>query len=320
MFGKYKIALIKIGGYGDSISLLFLANSVKRKYPDSQITLFVRDNLSILSKSPSIFNIVVCGYKSQIDLVKKYQKQYDIFYDNRYVCKVIYNTKDFPKDNFECQTKFKGLERDYEKYFDILNEYNQNLLDLSFYTSDLEKKSEDLDLVPLIVNDRFSSLFEGIPYVVVHCCGDEVRSTKSWSIKYWDILVSWLVGRGLKVFQVGTKSDKLISGVVDLREKMTLEDTLSLIKGAKFIVDTEGLLPHLAVGVNTLAVVIFGPTPISCFGYSQNINIESDLKCKNCWYKTSDWYKQCPLYKVSYCKAMSAITPRQVQLEICKIP
>ena len=63
--GEIKIALLRIGGIGDALHLAAQASAVRRKYPKSHITLFVRDmeGRNIVSGHPAVDHIVIVGNK-----------------------------------------------------------------------------------------------------------------------------------------------------------------------------------------------------------------------------------------------------------------
>ncbi len=66
---------------------------------------------------------------------------------------------------------------------------------------------------------------------------------------------------------------------------------------------------HIARAVKTPAVILFGPTPVSFFGYNENINIQMG-DCRNCWWSNCFWFTKCPKFR--YSKCMRAIKPRIV--------
>jgi len=76
--------------------------------------------------------------------------------------------------------------------------------------------------------------------------------------------------------------------------RTTLETAAGLIAGAALHIDNEGGLVHLAACLGTRAVVVFGPTPRSYFGYPGNINIDPPV-CGGCWWKTRSWMDRCAL-------------------------
>jgi hypothetical protein len=46
--------------------------------------------------------------------------------------------------------------------------------------------------------------------------------------------------------------------------------------------------------VGTRCIVLFSSTPLSFFGYSENINLISPCECRECWWETDMWWRECP--------------------------
>lgn len=93
--GIIKIAVVRIGGIGDSLITAGLAVAIKRKYPNSHITLYIRDKDSreIVIDNPAVDHVVMVGNKVIENLVEGVilKKGYDIVYDVRYMTKVYYS-------------------------------------------------------------------------------------------------------------------------------------------------------------------------------------------------------------------------------------
>ena len=105
-----KIAMIRLGGLGDTLILGVQARAVKRKYPDSYIVCFVRDKLSaeIILRFPEISHALSVGDKnwgSTLENIKG--KDFDIVYDNKYITGVYYkDVNKFRKDKILTDNVF----------------------------------------------------------------------------------------------------------------------------------------------------------------------------------------------------------------------
>ena len=301
-----KIGVAKIGGAGDTIQLLFLIHALRRKYSDYSITAYVRDRNEYIIRDPAIDRIVFTGYCDWNKLVKKEAPKYDLFFDDRYIVGKWVKGK----------LKVKN-ENIYWNFFDYLNSFKGNLLEMSARGMGVKLIDSDYNLDFLIENDKLERLmFE--PYIILHTGDDEVRKTKAYPIEYWNELVKLLKNQysDTPLIQVGTKEETKIIEVVDLRGKTNFEELCGLIRGAILIITTEGLLPHLAKAFGVKAVVLFSATSKENFGYKENINIEGKLHCKNCWYTTDTWYKECPLTKEKRCYNMFTILPEEIFSQI----
>lgn len=118
--------------------------------------------------------------------------------------------------------------------------------------------------------------------------------------KYKDILL----------VQIGSKNDIIINNIdICLNGKTTFLESLVLIKFSLFLADCESGLVHYNHCLHGKSLVLFGPTPIKYFSYSQNVNIKSSI-CNNCMWIDKDWLHNCINY--SYPKCMASISPKEV--------
>ena len=99
------------------------------------------------------------------------------------------------------------------------------------------------------------------------------RTAKLWSTASWERLVRWCEGRGLSVGLLGDRpsgqqtyyhcadtDDYLLqhTGLVDLRGTMTLPQVAGALRQAKACATIDNGIMHLAVGVGTPTLAIFG--------------------------------------------------------------
>lgn len=315
---KIKIALIRLGGMGDSFLLAAHAKAVKQRWPNSNISLYIRDACDLVNDMEGVDRVVVCGNSNWFALVDelKAKGQYDIIIDNRYVTKVIYKSdiKGLEKDKEQTDAAFKPYQHLYDGWIKSCTQIGAlgiSMFDL-FARSTGIKDGEENIVVPLRHEHfKFSQLLEGQKYVTMHNGADLARQTKCWTNAHWAVLVKQLIERGYKVIQLGTKFEDKIDGVMNLCGMTTIYETAALIAKANFHIDSEGGLVHIARGVRTRCIVVLGPTPVGCFGYADNINVVTPLSCKGCWWSTDFWWRECPKgYQTAKC--MEAITPDMV--------
>lgn len=299
---RLSIGIVKIGGYGDDICLLYLASAIRDKYPDAFITAYIRGRVELIAKHPAIDRLVYTGFIDWYRLSEKIKKDHVIVIDDRYWVGVFDQNGIINKETFD--------ER-YYNMFENLKEIRGNLLEKSFKTAQLPMKEKYFDLNCLISNNKMEKVMN-YDYVAIHNTKSKTRATKRWSDKNWEKLVKLI---GIPVVQVGVKGEG-IKGTVDLTGKTTFEETASIIRGAKLFIDTESGLVHLARGLNTKSIVLFGATGKEHFGYKKNINLDSGWKCSPCWYQTSDWYKKCPKSGCNHCPALRSISYKKVASKV----
>lgn len=133
--------------------------------------------------------------------------------------------------------------------------------------------------------------------VCIHSTGKGARQhmkNKDWFFERFEEVVSSLNER-YNVIQIGSESDELLKGVVDLRGKTSIRETASILYNSKFFIGQVGFLMHLARSVNCRSVIIYGgrERPDQT-GYDTNINLYTSLRCSPCWYwNTCTFDKEC---------------------------
>jgi lipopolysaccharide heptosyltransferase II len=130
------------------------------------------------------------------------------------------------------------------------------------------------------------------------------HNTKRWPLEYWQDLAAKLTGQGDPVVTVGGPEDvthgetiaKATGGrVVNAAGRFGLQGTGALLARCRALVSGDTGVMHMATGVGTPVVALFGPTvrPFGFFPYSRKaIVIERDLDCRPC---TAHGSEQCPL-------------------------
>jgi len=315
--GKIKIALFRLGGMGDAFLLGCHAKAIRRKYPNSYITLYIRDKFEPLNEMEAVDRVVIAGNANWDNLLHELKQKgyYDIIFDNKYITKVIYaDEKKFSKQKWESDKllgHFKHIYDGWIRSCHKLDKMKISTFDLFYKSTGLEGGEEDIVFPLKKEHFKFSQLLAGTKYVTVHNGADISRQTKCWPTSHWSKLVAMLKKRGYKVIQVGKSLEEEIEGVQNLCGMTSIFETAGLIAQAEFHIDTEGGLVHIAKGVGTRCIVLFGPTPIDCFGYKDNINIVSSISCRGCWWSTDFWWRDCPQgYELPKC--MKEITPDMV--------
>ena len=104
---------------------------------------------------------------------------------------------------------------------------------------------------------------------------------KAWPIKYWEEFVKKI---GVPCVQIGAgPSCVSIPGVaLDLVNKLTIQESMEVMRRGFFHVDMEGGLAILNQHLNKKSVVLFGATAIENQGRSFNLNIRSNV-CSPCY-------------------------------------
>lgn len=130
------------------------------------------------------------------------------------------------------------------------------------------------------------------------------HATKRWPVDHWRALVDRLVGAGMDVVVVGGAADADIARSVAAgrgeRSRSAagvfgLQATGAVLRRAKAVVSGDTGVMHMATGVGTPVVALFGPT-VEAFGfypYTRRAEVlQVDLACRPC---SSQGGPSCPL-------------------------
>ena len=130
------------------------------------------------------------------------------------------------------------------------------------------------------------------------------HNTKRWPLENWQDLARRLAGDGFSILTVGGPEDADTGQVVadaargrsaNAAGRFGLQGTGALLARSSALVSGDTGVMHMATGVGTPVVALFGPTvrPFGFFPYSRKaIVIERDLDCRPC---TAHGSERCPL-------------------------
>ena len=130
---------------------------------------------------------------------------------------------------------------------------------------------------------------EWVPSFMRNCIVIQSQGKLSWGInKNWHPAKFQQVVDHFKryfiMIQLGTSTDPLLSGCIDMRDKTSIRSAAAILSWAKCFVGQVGGLMHLARAVDTRSVIIYGgfEAPWQS-GYDVNVNITSEVDCSPCW-------------------------------------
>lgn len=164
-------------------------------------------------------------------------------------------------------------------------------------------------------------------YITINYGADEMRKNqaqiKMWLKDYYEKFIEQIrkIEPELTIIQLGAINAERIKGADIYMLGKSIELTKWILLNSRCHVDCEGGLVHLATQLNTRCVVIFGPTPMHMYAYSQNINLY-DEKCNNCMGLHEDWAYKCYREKMQCTDGMlcmKSIGPDVVCEACCKI-
>lgn len=171
--------------------------------------------------------------------------------------------------------------------------------------------SGDIDLRTYIHLSR--NELEQVPEFMRGCIVIQSQGKLSW----WGINKNWYSDRFqevvdhlksiLPIIQLGTHSDALLSGCIDMRDRTSLRSAAAILHWSRCFVGQVGGLMHLARAVDTRAVIVYGgfEAPWQS-GYDANFNITSKEDCSPCWKIQECLHRKC-MDKISSQEVIEAI-------------
>lgn len=154
---------------------------------------------------------------------------------------------------------------------------------------------------------------------VVAVAPGAAHNTKRWPVEYWQALIGALTSQGMGTVVIGGPEDRDIgrtvaasggSLAVSAAGEFGLQGTGALLSRCKALVSGDTGVMHMANGVNTPVVALFGPT-VRAFGFfpysPRAIVLERDLGCRPC---TAWGTERCPL---GHHRCLRDILPAEVE-------
>jgi heptosyltransferase II len=129
------------------------------------------------------------------------------------------------------------------------------------------------------------------------------HATKRWPLEHWRALVSQIVSGGASVVIVGGPDDSRLGASLDSGHGQMasaagifgLQTTGALLRRSTAVVSGDTGVMHMATGVGTPVVALYGPTvePFGFFPYTRRASVlELALSCRPC---SSQGGPRCPL-------------------------
>lgn len=147
------------------------------------------------------------------------------------------------------------------------------------------------------------------------------HATKRWPIQHWQDLTERLRQLGYGLVALGGSADRepasaLGPNVVNAAGEFTLQETGACLARAAVLVSGDTGVMHMATGVGTRVVALFGPT-VELFGFfpyaKRAIVLERDLSCRPC---SAMGTERCPL---GHHRCLEEVLPDQVAAAVQRL-
>lgn len=313
-----RIGFNRCGGLGDGVSATAAVVGMRQKFPDSHITGYLYGSPhTVFEGHPSIDKLVevqsveVVGRLKE-DVIRERYGDWDVWYDLKPVPRVFF------RDGFRhLETEKNRIWKENLKH--LAAGYIRSCSGLgALRVSQMDLLSDALDLpYNLPWWPKYPRTGPG-DYVTI--CNEAWGEcpTKTWYNERWEQVAGFCMDRGFEVYQVGEFSGNPIDGVHDLSGACSFDDACRVAANSRAHLGIEGYWNHFCAAVGVPAVTIFGPTPVSFWGYGEGrggskiINVLS-RGCEDCWWETDQWMNECPKgCPVEDRECMNSITAQMV--------
>jgi len=149
------------------------------------------------------------------------------------------------------------------------------------------------------------------------------HATKRWPTAHWRALADRLQQLGLGIVAVGGPQDRALAdalgaAVVNAAGELTLQETGACLARASVAVSGDTGVMHMATGVGTRVVALFGPTvePFGFYPYTRgglSVVLERDLGCRPC---SAMGTARCPL---GHHRCLADILPDEVAAAVQRL-
>ncbi|PYO94202.1 MAG: hypothetical protein DMD62_07030 [Gemmatimonadetes bacterium] len=147
------------------------------------------------------------------------------------------------------------------------------------------------------------------------------HATKRWPVAHWQALTARLEQLGYSVVAVGGPADRELARtlggrVINVAGELTLQETGACLARAAVVVSGDTGVMHMATGVGTHVVALFGPTvePFGFFPYTTRATVlERDMDCRPC---SAMGTARCPL---GHHRCLEEILPDEVAAAVQRL-
>ena len=303
-----RILLIKLDALGDVVRATALAEGIKKKYPNSQLTWLTTKGAKFFVESNPFVDRVL-EYNDEVVRQLQFEK-FDTIVNLDKDSKatsmmMLFNSEDKRGYGLSSEGHVIPLNDGSKYHYNICldnwggktnntKSYQELIFSVADLDYDMEKPFFELDSKKY---ESFKSQhqWDGKIILLNTGCGP-VYPHKKWTYDGFDKLIKLLLkDSDNKVILCGSKSEiernkKLykenkLDSLINVTDNYNIEEFSYLINLSDVIVtgDTVGL--HIAISLNRKIVSFFGPTPhqeINLFGLGKKL-VREELECLNCY-------------------------------------
>ena len=311
-----KILVVRYRFIGDMILTIPFLRNLRYACPEAQIDMLVSPNSGeVIEDCPYVNNFIYFDTTRKHKYEGTNEKKKSFFYyvtvlkknkyDKAYILKRSFSSAmlcflsgvkeriGFNSENrgFLLTKKVKYDKKKHESlcFLDILKEDNIEVKDyyLENWVSD-----KDIKKINNLLNENGINEYE--KYVIVNASAS--NENKMWDLNNYAKIVEYIINeKNLRVIFIGAKQDykiyenmqytkPLLKETINLCGKVTIKDSLAILKNAKFMLGNDSGNLHMASSVGTKVIGLYGPMPFEKW-YAlgeNNILLRGNLECMPC--------------------------------------
>jgi ADP-heptose:LPS heptosyltransferase len=275
-----KILIPIYTGIGNAVLLTPMIRTIKKVYPDSQISL-IGDNKwganELFESDKDIHQIILKLDKFDYDvyfhpaLGGKYNLPYILKLNKPFVKIIIHQNLFLPQKQLrnifkKYVLRFKLIpvssRHEIYNYLAMLSEININKSDFILNPT----------LSPYIISNGVSTFrkfnIENNFILIQPAAANNLKTPKKWPIVNWITLIKALQNKGERVVLCGYKDEneiadeicKKLPGTINVSGKTNITELVGFIASSKCVIAADSGIAHISSAMNKKSVVLWGPT------------------------------------------------------------
>ena len=299
-----KILIVNFGGIGDEILFLPALSSLKKEFPQAEITLCLEPRSKSVKDLTDLIDNVICvdikGKHKYIELLKFVAKtflKFDMVFSsgaNTLIPVLLFMTGTKKRYGFDSGLLSRLLLSKAVKL-------DKNRYASAMYHELVTPVTENVTLLPEI---KVDGVEKESGSVLVHPGVSKMsvqkNMIKTWTPDIWAELIKRVIEKGKKVYLIGGPDDKECIEKIDAilngypnyvnlyGTTKNILDLARLTKKAEVLICSDSAPMHIGVGVGTKTLALFGPTDEKKLIPEDEkfIAIKNNIHCRPClWNK-----------------------------------
>lgn len=258
-----EIIIVTFGGIGDLLNCTPTIKAVKESYPNSKVIVYChkKSHQEVLAKDPNIDSLRLLKPLAML------RYPYHLYALLTSPDKIKYYHMHFQIIPLSFVYKKSVKEVVPEVFADLNIQLKSTRVQIYFTAKEEEKARRAL-----------------APYKNVIVMHTKSLSSENhhWPLERWEALVKELPE--YTFIQTGTASEPYVKGALDWRNKLSIRESLCILKYADSFVGIESSMAHATNAFDIPGVVLFGDTSPVHFGHENNINIYKSVRCSPCYF------------------------------------